>query len=197
MGGLLRDFPDGDLCALALAGDREAEETLILRYRRLVLRAARPLFLAGGDGEDLIQEGMLGLLTAIREFDSGRDASFSTFAEVCVRNRLNSAVRAAARGKHAPLNSSVSLESKDMGKLAEPMGLEEKFIAQEQATEGLSRLRGSLSHFETAVLELYLTGLSYEEIARRLRRPAKSVDNAVQRIRRKLERPKSGDFSAS
>lgn len=175
---------DEDLCLLAAKGDAEAEEALILRYGRVVRVCARPLFLVGGDSEDLIQEGMLGLLDAIRQFDPQRDASFRTFAEVCVRNRLRSAVRADARSKNQPLNFSVSLDEAE-GESTLPLSPEEMMIDQESRQERLARL----SPFENQVLSLYLTGASYEDIAQRLQRSAKSVDNAVQRIRRKLARP--------
>ena len=101
---------DERLCALAMAGERSAEEALVLRHTRLVRMCARPFFLAGGDSEDLIQEGMLGLLAAIREFRPDRGARFATYAQVCVRRRIISAVRSASGGKHAPLNDYVSLE---------------------------------------------------------------------------------------
>ena len=93
---------DEALCALVSAGDREAEETLVRRYYGLVRSCARPLFLVGGDSEDLIQEGMFGLIQAIREFDPSKAAAFHTYAEVCIRNRLYSALRAATRDKHLP-----------------------------------------------------------------------------------------------
>ena len=95
---------DEALCALAAAGERVAEEQLVTRYTRLVRACARPYFMAGGDSEDLIQEGMIGLLSAIRGFESGKEAGFRTYAEVCIRNRLRSAIKAAARDKHTPLN---------------------------------------------------------------------------------------------
>ena len=101
---------DEALCAAARRGDRDAEEALIKRYTRLVRQLARPYYLAGGDSDDLIQEGMIGLMYGVREYDAGRAASFRTFAERCIRNRLYSAVRAAARDKHVPLNQSVPLE---------------------------------------------------------------------------------------
>ena len=101
---------DSDLAERAKSGDRAAEEALVLRYGRLVRACARPLFLMGGDSEDLVQEGMMGLLTAIREFDPGRTVSFRAYAETCIRNRLFSAIRAAARSKHTPLNSYVPLD---------------------------------------------------------------------------------------
>ena len=101
---------DEALCLSAAQGDPQAEAELVRRYSRLVRVCARPLFLAGGDSEDLIQEGMVGLLAAIRGFDPGRDAAFRTYAEICVRSHMLTAVRAAQGGKHAPLNHSVSYE---------------------------------------------------------------------------------------
>ena len=102
---------DEQLCAMAAAGDREAADLLVTRYYGMVRACARPLFLAGGDGEDLIQEGMFGLIQAIREYDADKAASFHTYAEICIRNRLFSALRAASRGKHYPLNESISLDT--------------------------------------------------------------------------------------
>ncbi|MDE7261553.1 MAG: sigma-70 family RNA polymerase sigma factor, partial [Oscillospiraceae bacterium] len=101
---------DEELCALVRQGIFGAEEVLVKRYTRLVRKLARPFYLAGGDSDDLIQEGMIGLIHGVREYDGGRSASFRTFAEICIRNRLYSAVRAAARDKHSPLNQSVPLE---------------------------------------------------------------------------------------
>lgn len=182
---------DETLCLLAASGDRIAEEVLVTRYNRLVRICARPFFLAGGDSEDLIQEGMFGLLKAIREFDPSHDASFRTFAEICIRNRIRSAVTAASRGKHAPLNDSVSFEGplfdggNDLSGQAQDSP-EELLIGREEYLERLESLKDQLSGFETTVLELYLLGCSYQEIAEQMQRPRKSVDNAVQRIRRKV-----------
>ncbi len=191
MSSIFGELTDEVLRKMAVSGDREAEEALILRYSRAVRVCARPLFLAGGDSEDLIQEGFLGLLDAIREFREDRDASFATFAQVCIRNRLLSAVRSASREKHTPLNSSLSWERDDVepGLSASPPSPEELLIAQEDHAEGLKRLRRDLSDLEREILGHYLDGLSYEEIAQATHRSAKSVDNAVQRIRRKLARP--------
>ena len=182
---------DEALCALAAVGDRLAEEILVLRYNRLVRVCARPFFLAGGDSEDLIQEGMFGLLKAIREFDPNRDATFRTFAEVCVRNRIRSAVTAAARGKHTPLNDSISFEAPSFGVDGAASGSsmhdpEYLIIGREEYTERLEKLKLQLSGFESDVLASYLSGLSYQEIAEQLHRPRKAVDNAVQRIRKKV-----------
>ncbi len=190
MSQIFQELPDETLQKMAASGDRGAEETLILRYNRVVRACARPLFLAGGDSEDLIQEGFLGLLDAIREFRSDRDASFSTFAQTCIRNRLRSAVRSASREKHALLNSALSWESDDVEpKLTAPPSPEEVLIAREERSEGLERLKSGLSPLECTVLDHYLCGLSYEEIAKATGKDVKSVDNAVQRIRRKLTRP--------
>lgn len=180
---------DEALVAAARTGDPVAEEALILRYTRLVRACARPLFLAGGDSEDLVQEGLLGLLDAIREFDSRQGASFGTFARVCVQNRLRSAVRSAAREKHMALNAAVPWEGQETpeGGLG-PENPEDLVIAREAWQEAAARLERELSSFEREVLGQYLEGFSYQEIARATGKPPKAVDNAVQRIRRKLAR---------
>lgn len=186
-------YSDEELCTQALTGDRMAEEALVMRYLRLVRACARPYFLAGGDSEDLIQEAMFGLLKAIREFDARRDTQFRTFAEVCIRNRIRSAVTAAARDKHSPLNNSVPFEAMMMGSDRSP---EEMFIGREEEQERMAKINQKLSWFEQDVLRLYLRGYSYQEIGAQIGRPAKSVDNAVQRIRRKMA-DQHGDFSES
>lgn len=176
-------YSDEQLCVLVADGRREAEEELVKRYLRAVRVCARPYFLAGGDSEDLIQEAMFGLLKAIREFDSSHDTQFKTFAEVCIRNRIRSAVTNAARSKHAPLNDSVPFESPMLGTGASP---EELYISREEETERMVRLKQQLSPLECKVLHLFLLGLSYQEISEQVGRSIKSVDNAVQRIRRKV-----------
>lgn len=175
----------------ASEGDSEAEETLVSEYAQLVRACARPYFLAGGDSEDLIQEGMLGLLSAVRTFDPTKGAKFSTYAEFCVRRRIYSAIRSAAGYKHTPLNSYISLESPQLDEnttqstcfLRDP---EDFVIARESAGEVERLLYGALSRFESGVLEQYLDGMSYKEMAVHLGKSIKSVDNAVQRIRKKL-----------
>ena len=179
----ISEYSDEALCALAANGFRSAEEELVKRYFRQVRVCARPYFLAGGDSEDLIQEAMFGLLKAIREFDPKHDARFKTFAEVCIRNRIRSAVTNAARSKHAPLNDSVPFESPMLGSGASP---EELYISREEEAERLTRLGERLSSLECEVLKLFLLGLSYQEISKQVGRSIKSVDNAVQRIRRKV-----------
>ena len=185
----LEQFSDEQLCALVKQASTDAEDELVARYSRLVRVCARPLFLAGGDSEDLIQEGMVGLLHAVRTYDEERQALFRTYAEVCIRNRLLSAIRAAGRDKHSPLNHSISLENPlfDMAS-AQGDNPEDMLIDREDWKERLSALKEQLSGFEAKIFRLYLSGLSYGEIAQQMGRSAKSVDNAVQRIRRKVSR---------
>lgn len=179
----LSGYNDEELCRLTAQGSREAEEVLVKRYLRMVRVCARPYFLAGGDSEDLIQEATFGLLKAIREFEPGHDAKFKTFAEVCIRNRIRSAVATASRSKHAPLNDSVPFESPMLGSGASP---EELYISREEEAERLTTLARKLSPLEREIMALFLHGLSYREISEQVGRPAKSVDNAIQRIRRKV-----------
>ena len=196
--------PDETLCALATAGNRQAEEVLVTRYNRLVRTCARPFFLAGGDSEDLTQEGMVGLITAVREYDAGKEASFRTFAEVCIRNRLYSVLRASARDKQQPLNQSLSLDDSHFDSNPLTSGTsnlaqrnpEDFLIDREHTAALLSGVRKQLSEFEAKILGFYLDGLSCREIAKAVGKPPKSVDNAVQRIRRKVARQLlSGDLS--
>ncbi len=203
-----RDITDESLCARAAQGDRTAEETLVLRHTRLVRACARPFFLAGGDSEDLIQEGMVGLLSAIREFRPQRGVQFRTFAAVCVRRRIISVVRAAAAGKHTPLNDAVSLEptlflaQQDFTSLGtayhHQRNPEDVVIHEENLSALEEAIREGLTELEARVLARYLQGLSYAEIAEEVQRSTKSVDNAVQRIRRKIAQYLSrGDYSES
>ena len=194
---LYTERSDSELAELAKAGDRAAEEALVVRFGRVVRACARPLFLMGGDSEDLVQEGLVGLLAAIREYDPERKVSFRAYAEVCIRNRLLSAVKAASRDKHTPLNSYVPLDpalfdgtdSDERRTVDQRQGNPEAlFIHQEDMQERMNRIYSQLSPLETRILRLYLSGLSYSEIASKCNRPLKSVDNAVQRIRRKIAR---------
>ena len=183
----------------AAGGDPAAEEVLVTEYAKLVRACARPYFLAGGDGEDLFQEGMLGLLSAVRTFDPCKGVKFSTYAESCVRRRIYSAIRSASGYKHSPLNSYISLESQQLDESSTPNAYflrdpEDFVIARESAGEVERLLYGALSRFESGVLQLYLEGLPYKEMAAHLGKSSKSIDNAVQRIRKKLAQilPASG-----
>ena len=196
---------DAELHALVLTGDGQAENELVLRYSRLVRVCARPFFLVGGDSEDLTQEGMMGLLSAIREYRPDADAAFKTYAELCIKRRLISAVRSASRLKHAPLNEGVSLEEilseetqsrSVFGGEQLSRNPEEQVLARESKNDYLSLFSRYLSTLEIEILTLYLDGMSYAEIAQTSGRTPKSVDNAVQRIRKKLARNLTpGDFS--
>ena len=198
---VFQEKTDEDLCMAAAAGDSLCEIELVRRYGQLVRACARPLFLAGGDSEDLIQEGMLGLLTAIRSFDPARDTAFRTYAAICIRSRLISAVRAAQGGKHIPLNHSVSFEpplfdGANAHLFSTVESPEDVIIGREELKERLDALKGQLSELEAQILPPYLSGLSCGEIARRVGRSQKSVDNAIQRIRRKVARQFSSGVSS-
>ncbi|MDR3309865.1 MAG: sigma-70 family RNA polymerase sigma factor [Oscillospiraceae bacterium] len=177
------DFP-GDL----------SEEEIALRYAKLVRRCARPFFLQGGDGEDLIQEGMLGLLSAIRGFDPARGVPFEAFAELCVRRRIISAVKKGSLGSlpgTLPLEAGETRFAADTERVSDP---EELVLARERAREMKSRIEADLSKFEREVARLYLDGLTYDEIGHAVGRNAKSIDNAVQRIRRKLAHLRDAEY---
>ncbi len=197
-------LPDEELCRLAAGQNPEAEEQLVIRYTRLVRACARPFFLAGGDSEDLTQEGMVGLIKAVREYDSSKAASFRTFAEVCIRNRLYSVLKSAGRDKHLPLNQSVPLDTPFFDSNSYTSGTQhlaqlnpEEFIIDREHTAALlTGVRKQLSEFEAKILGYYLDGLSCREIAGTVGKAPKSVDNAVQRIRRKVaQHLLSGDLS--
>ena len=195
----LYNLTDEALQNLVAGGNTRAEEVLVKRFGRLVKAVARPLFLAGGDGEDLIQEGMTGLVAAIRTFSPDSGASFQTYAEVCIRRRLLSAVKTASRYKHGPLNTAISFDSSQLDEALSTTllrDLEEQVLSREQTDEMHRQLGHVLSGFEHDILRLFLEGLSYQEMADKLGKSVKSVDNAVQRIRKKLARHYSGEISS-
>lgn len=191
---------DEELITLFRDGDQEAMEMLLNKYKEMVLRKAKSMYILGGDSDDLIQEGMLGLFKAVRDYDCGRDASFRTFAQLCVTRQLYTAVKASSRKKHLPLNTAISL-SRPMREDGEE---EEEFldcleadassnpevylIGQEEMERLEEKIEKELSAFEKQVLELHLTGMGYVEIAHVLNRDEKSTDNALQRIRTKLRK---------
>lgn len=189
-------YTDAELISFSREGNAVAEEALASRYAQLVRVCARPFFLAGGDSEDLLQEGMIGLLSAIRNFDLNCGVSFRTYAEQCIRNRIISAITSASRQKHNPLNQRISFEyllNEEPNGLQSPntdftRRTEDQVLAREWEEELLVVNAKQLSRFEREVLVMYLQGLSCKEIAKSLNRPEKSIDNAVQRIRRKIMR---------
>lgn len=194
----LEQMSDEALCTALQNGTSAAGDILAHRYRKLVRCCAHPYFLAGGDSEDLLQEGMFGLIKAMREFRADREASFQTFAEVCIRSRLCSVIRASRAGKHSPLNKSVPLNAflLDAQPQYSQLDPEDLLIDREKAAALLNQVRSQLSELEVRVLDLYLDGCSCGEIAATVGKSYKSVDNAVQRIRRKIGRQiSSGEIS--
>ena len=194
----LETLADEQLCAACQKRNRNAEDVLAARYHRLVRRIARPYFLAGGDNEDLLQEGMVGLIKAMREYDPAQSASFCTFAEVCIRRRLYSVLKSAASGKHQPLNQAIPLNPSffDVSLAFAQVDPEVLLIDREKTAGLLEYACKQLSAFEAEILGYYLDGLTCREIAETVGKPPKSVENAVQRIRRKIGRQlSSGDSS--
>lgn len=192
-------WPDEDVVEEVRAGSSEALEHLINKYRNFVRAKARSYFLIGADREDIVQEGMIGLYKSIRDFRGDKLASFKAFAELCITRQIITAIKTATRQKHIPLNSYVSLdkpiydEDSDRtlldiicgSKMTDP---EELIINQEEFSGLEDKMGEILSDLERRVLMLYLDGRSYQEIAVDLDRHVKSIDNALQRVKRKLER---------
>ena len=190
---------DGFLIALAKSGDPTAYARLLARYRGFVRLKASSYFLAGGDSEDLIQEGLIGLYKAIRDYRSDRESSFRNFAELCITRQIITAVKTATRNKHSPLNHYVSFSS-PAGTVAddEAPTLDEllpgsavndpatRVVSSEELRSLVGCLSTSLSQLESSVLGLYLDGRSYEQIGDRLGCDTKTVDNALQRVKRKV-----------
>ena len=190
---------DAGLAGLAKLGDLDAQDLLLRKYKGLVRGLAGTCFIMGGDRDDLVQEGMIGLFKAIRDYDPEKSDSFPAFARMCVTRQIHTAVKAAARQKHIPLNSYVSLnkpiydEESDRtlldviteGRMSNP---EDLLIGQEDLRRIEGRIGEMLSDLEWEVLTSYLDGRSYQEIAEDLGRHVKSIDNALQRVKRKLEK---------
>ncbi|MCL6552029.1 MAG: RNA polymerase sporulation sigma factor SigH [Firmicutes bacterium] len=199
-----QDLADEDLVDYAKSGDDRAAEFLIGKYRNFVRVKAKAYFLIGADREDIIQEGMIGLYKAIRDFRRDKLSSFRAFAELCITRQIITAIKTATRQKHIPLNSYISLnkpiydEDSDRTlldvissiKVADP---EELVINQEASATMRERIRKNLSELECKVLTAYLEGKSYQEMANELNRHVKSIDNALQRVKRKLERNLEGE----
>ena len=206
----LSSATDEELILKIRDGDSLAEELLYERYKPIVRMLARAYYLAGADREDLIQEGMYGLYRAVCTYDpmagETRSAAFSTYAEICTKHQMISAVRKAARKRNLPLNTYISLErevtpeGKTVGDLAEILSdvytedPEHDLIQREELSLLRKTMDTALSPFERRVLKLYLEGFSYQKIADLLEKTPKSVDNAIQRVRRKLEAPMKRAF---
>ena len=195
----LNSADDTSLARLAQSGDNHAMEALINRYKPLVRQKASVMFMLGADSEDVIQEGMIGLFKAVRDFKADQGATFSTFAHRCIAAQITDAVRQASRQKHRPLNESLSLQQLLGGEPAEralePQDIpspdqnpEQTLLSREEADRLHDYLQKELSELEQAVLRSYLIGQSYREIAEAQHCSTKRVDNALTRIRRKLAR---------
>jgi len=194
------NIPDEELIDRLRNGEHFISDYICDKYKYLVRSKAKSMFILGGDTEDLIQEGMIGLFKAVRDYDSGRDASFFTFADLCISRQMYTAVQASKRQKHIPLNTYISLygggtkEDKEDVDLLEAMAdrtgqnPEELFIDKERVTYLEQKIEEELSIFEKQVLDLYMTGMSYTQIAKVLGRDEKSTDNALQRLKSKIKK---------
>jgi RNA polymerase sporulation-specific sigma factor len=203
--GFLEDLGDEDLAARYQGGDVEALDLLLERYRRFARAKSRSYFLVGADSDDIEQEGMIGLYKAVRDFRADRQSSFRAFAELCITRQVITAIKAATRQKHQPLNQYVSISGvrggDDPGERSVEDLLDDHNIG-DPADEVVSRERMDvmrrsmaemLSGLEVDVLKLYVEGKSYQEIGNRLGRHVKSIDNALQRIKRKLDQHLQGE----
>ena len=192
-------YTDEQIVEMSHQGDASAEEYLLDKYKNFVRSKARSYFLVGADHEDIVQEGMIGLYKAIRDFRPDKLSSFRAFAELCITRQIITAIKTATRQKHIPLNNYVSLnkplydEESDRtlldviveGRMSDP---EELIINMENVGNIRTKINEVLSGLEQEVLNAYLDGKSYQEIAESLGRNVKSIDNALQRVKRKLEK---------
>ncbi len=190
---------DEELIEQLRDGENAVMDYVMDKYKFLVRSKAQAMYILGADTEDLIQEGMIGLFKAVRDYDCGRDASFYTFADLCVSRQMYTAVQASRRKKHAPLNTYVSLygERKEMeegtalqeilstGQGSDPESL---FLDKERMEYLEGEIQRELSTFEKQVLDLYLTGMTYSQIAKVLGKEEKSTDNALQRVKSKMKK---------
>lgn len=195
----LANLRDEELAHAAQAGEAAAAELLCERYKDMVRAIARPYFLMGGDRDDLLQEGMIGLYKAIQHYEGGHNAAFRSFAELCVSRQIMSAIKMAARNKHQPLNSYISLygdpgaPAGESAELIDTLTLPaaedpaETLLNKEAERDMRKKLSELLSPFEKQVVDLFLSGLSYQQIGEALSCGRKSVDNALQRVKKKLE----------
>ena len=197
-------YSDEELIVWLRDGESAITDYIMDKYKNLVRSKAKSMYILGADREDLIQEGMIGLFKAIRDYDTGRDASFFTFADLCVSRQMYTAVQAAGRQKHTPLNTYISLyanasenggaeggEERELidSMLSQSERNPEELLIDRENVELLEKIiEKELSSFENQVLDLYLTGMKYNQIAKVLGRDDKSTDNALQRIKTKLKK---------
>lgn len=196
-------YSDSELIDRLRGGEAAIMDYICNKYKNLVRSKAKSMFLLGADTEDLIQEGMIGLFKAVRDYDPGRDASFYTFAELCISRQLFTAVQAAKREKHQPLNTYVSFDSKSESRDGDERGgicladsiadkkelnPEEVILDRERKEDLEHAIEAQLSDFEQQVLDLYLCGMHYREIAKILGKDEKATDNALQRLKTKIKK---------
>ena len=183
-------FTDEELIERLRDGEQELEDYLMEKYKGMVLKKAHAMFIVGGEREDLIQEGMIGLFRALRDYQPGKSATFATFANLCVERQIYKAIEMSGRLKNKPLNSYISLseeESPILDSLAfEQQDPEAIVIDRENVNVMQKKIRQHLSRFETRVLDSYLEGMTYTQIAEAMGKSPKSIDNALQRIRGKI-----------
>ena len=192
----LKNCTDESLIERIHAGQEELTDYILEKYKPLVRKKTNAMYLIGGETEDLIQEGMIGLFKAVRDFREGKESSFYHFAELCINRQLYSALEASNRKKHLPLNSYVSLsgsENEDGVPMEELLPFisenpEQRIIEQEIWDDFQKKLSGNLSKMEKQVLMQYLDGYNYIQIAKQMQKPPKSIDNALQRIRQKIRK---------
>lgn len=184
-----RSITDEELIRRLRQGESEIEDYLMEKYKNLVRNRARAMFLIGGETDDLIQEGMIGLFKAIRDYREDRDASFATFAKICVERQLYRAIEASNRQKNQPLNTYISLDGEsgeeELQRLWEESP-ESIVVDREHTDHMIEQIHKALSPFENHVLNLYLNGQNYLQIAEMMDKSSKSIDNALQRIRTKV-----------
>lgn len=194
MRGKFEEMKDEELIECVRQGDKQVVDYLMDKYKNLVRQKARRLFLMGGDQDDLIQEGMIGLYKAIRDYTPNRDASFYSFANLCIERQMYSAIKASNRQKNLPLNTYISLSDIDLSEndvkeavFGDNQLNPEKLVIDKESGDVLEyRLVRQLSAFEKKVFELFIEGKRYTEIAEELQKSPKSIDNALQRIKTKL-----------
>ncbi|MCD8149469.1 MAG: sigma-70 family RNA polymerase sigma factor [Clostridiales bacterium] len=189
------NLSDARLVRELRGGDTQVMDFLLEKYKYLVRRKANPLFLFGGDTDDLIQEGMIGLFKAIRDYDESA-GSFYHFAELCINRQIYTAIESAARKKHGPLNSYVPLSDGEPDREesyvqavapAYVQSPEQLIVDQESVDHFFAKIQDQLSGMEQTVLDYYLEGMNYRQIAEKMEKPPKSIDNALQRIRAKVQ----------
>ena len=187
------DYTDEALIGKLREGEKDVENYIMRKYMPLVRKSTNAMYLIGGEKEDLIQEGMMGLMDAVRNYNPEREASFFTFAELCITRHLNSVIEASNRKKHAPLNNYISFSNQDEADGVDleqiisdqSIGPEQILIEKERKKEFFIKLEEKLSSMEKKVLYLYLEGNDYLQIAEIMQKSSKSIDNALQRIRAK------------